>query len=59
MRYSKKKFREFLDENLKANAYDFDAACRELEDQYRETGRREYEISSYETKSGHPETFRY
>ena len=44
---------------LKSDPYDFNAVLTELECDYGETARPEFEIGSRFTKSGHPELYRY
>lgn len=59
MKYNKKNFKKFLDENVKSKIYNFEAYCNDLETQFGNTGLKEYELSSFESKSGNPEIFHY
>lgn len=55
----KERFKEFLDNNVKAEVYNFDAYLDDLTTQYGNTGSTQYELSSSESKSGNPELFDY
>ena len=66
MRYSKKKFKTWLEENLKDDGkgniwmtHSFDAYCKDLERQKGEVGQRRYELRHIETASGNPEVYSY
>lgn len=52
-------FKKFLKENVKAECYSVEAYRVDLLTQYGETGREEYELSKYESKSGNSELFSY
>lgn len=55
----KSRFKKFLDNNVKAKEYNFEAYLDDLTTQYGNTGNTEYELSSSESKSGNPEIFNY
>jgi hypothetical protein len=48
----------FLDKNIKGY-YDLDKVLKDIEENYMETATLSYELKSYETKSGRPETISY
>ena len=54
-----REFKNFLKENVKSKVFNLDAYLDDLETQYCNTGSREYELSSFESKSGNPELFSY
>lgn len=54
----KKKFLEFLQDNLKYELLDFNAALSDLEDSQM-SGHTSYELGAWETKSGHVEEFTF
>ncbi len=56
---SKENFREFLDNNLKIENYDFNTYLDDLETQYGNTGMKEYELSRLESKTGNPVLYNY
>ncbi len=56
---SKESFREFLDNNLKTENYDFNSYLDDLETQYGNTGKKEYELSGSESKTGNPILYNY
>lgn len=49
---NKEKFREWLEQNLKADCFDFDVFLDDLDYKYSETASLDYELKSYETKTG-------
>lgn len=53
------KFKAFLDENVKAEWYSFDAYLNDLVKDLGSNGSTNYELSPFETKSGRPEIYRY
>lgn len=52
-------FEAWIKETLKSDVYDFNAILDDVEGQYGSSGSPEYELSGFETKSGHPETYSY
>lgn len=56
---SKESFKDFLDNNLKTENYDFKAYLDDLETQYGNTGVKEYELKGNETKTGNPTYYDY
>lgn len=59
MKYNKKDFKKFLNENVKSKNFDFEAYCEDLEQQFYETGRKQYELSKFESKNGQTILFDY
>ena len=62
MRYNKRNFKKFINQNINSkykNTISFQAYCEDLKKQHNETGTRCYEMNSYETKSSNPELFYY
>lgn len=53
------KFEEFLKENVKSEVWNFNAYCNDLLTQWGDTGRMEYELSGFESKTGNPILFDY
>lgn len=56
---NKENFKKWLDENVKAKVYDFGAYLDDIYNQYCETGRCEYELSSSESKDNLPHLYEY
>lgn len=56
---NEEKFKSWLDYNLKADVYDFQACLKDLEDQYATSASANYELRDWETKSGHAEVYSY
>jgi len=52
-------FMRWLTANLKAEQFEPEKFLKDLDKQYGETGMTVYELRSYETKSGNPETISF
>ena len=53
------RFKKWIDENMKADVYDFQRVLYELETCHGSTGSEHYELNSFYTKSGTPECYYY
>lgn len=60
MKYNKKEFKNFLKNNVKDfELINFDAYCKDLENQHDQTGSKCYELSKFESKTSRSELFYY
>lgn len=53
------RFLEWYEENSSAAFFSEEDVLADVERQYMETGKPQYEMASYETKSGNPELYNY